>query len=297
MKKNKYFNPKYPNASPYWTRKWDRKWLLNKDFYLLNHISEKSRKTTYRYEIYIRIIIAIATFGALAYLDNSKLINISALFKYNHSSGSLLFIIIFLIILIRFTWVFYLILTIVLFTIFPIKGLYSTSFNFSYTIESCLYIIFCLFLLAQGISYYIYFFNKLYLRKFDDYFIKNIAPEYNSKEMSEELNKAFKVKFSDNRILYFLFSSFCLYSYDLPVSMAKAHDAPTHSIGFHRLCYFYSWAYYLKPEWFYNMPKCNKPIKVFCYISFITTPFIDAIIIIIGIISIGLLIYRGIRVF
>ncbi|AJI53747.1 hypothetical protein [Francisella philomiragia] len=263
----KYYNPKYPDTSNDWTRNWEKSWLLRKDKYLLGYASEKERKTVIKVEKYTLFFFAFAMLGILSFFSKENIMYIGDIFASN-PLPYWLDICLFLFILIRFTWIYYFIMSMLCFIMFPI---YSLIF-FDYTINnSYVPFLFYIFLLIQGFNYIVYYFNRVYLRQFDDVIFDDVAKLYINSNLEKDLKEAFITKISKNKIMIYLFDmrplSSLLYFFRLSVSSVNNILIQT----FSRFSAEYNWLYFLKKDMVDKLlsdKNVRKPVfsKLICFV-------------------------------
>ncbi|APC97098.1 hypothetical protein [Francisella frigiditurris] len=136
-------------------------------------------------------------------------------------------------------------------------------------------------LLSSGFVYMMYFFNNIYLKKFDDKNFDKVflylrdTPEYT---VEQRLIESFKIKISKNPILvkYFnllIFNSFydCFYIFFVSLVIKEKNKFVSgFATKFFRITFIYSRLYFLIPEMF-DDKDCRKPQKTMMLVSVLST--------------------------
>lgn len=251
----KYYNPKYPNTSNDWTRKWDKSWLLRKDIFFLKYASEEMRRNIYKNRLY-KLILSLFVFYTVSYSFLNDYLNIVT-------------IIISLTIFVRYNNILYFVLNIFICFVIPYGLLNNVVFSGSES-DFLIGVLLSLILLTYGIFYMIYFVSLLSLKKVDIQFFDKVYKLCINENFKSELADSIKKTYLKKRILKFLFEKF-MFKINLDIisldsvilSCDKKYSIWVSEVI--RLSYLYHCTYLVKGNEFFDGNVLIFPKTRLCY--------------------------------
>ncbi|MBK2108962.1 hypothetical protein [Francisella tularensis] len=256
----KYYNPKYPETSNEWTKKWDKSWLLRKDIFFLKYASEEMRKNVYKNRLY-KLILSLFVFYTVSYYFLNDYLNIVT-------------IIISLMIFVRYNNILYLVLNFFLCFVVPYGLISNVVFSGSES-DFLIGVLLSLILLTYGIFYMIYFVSLLSLKKIDIQFFDKVYKLFINENFKSELKDSIKKVYLKKKILKFLFEKFMFKSNldiisldSVILSCDKKYSIWVSEVI--RLSYLYHCIYLVKGNEFFEGNVLIFPKIRLCYVFIIS---------------------------